>query len=276
MSYSSDRSELTVLKNLNIVHVLIFSALVFFLDNTTLCFYNLKQIVVGVVVVYRRRKTSLNLPVIIVAVVIMLCIRLVSFVGGMIDSAFESIAPSPTPKPTVSTSPTSYSAASYKAISPTATPNSSSAFETLRSGSTGVDVELLQMRLNALGYSIGTADGSYGPKTVAAVMAFQKAAGLTADGIAGQKTQIRLFASSAPTAPPDYGTNTASSTAASDTSSEKTESSSASYVGNRNSKKFHHSWCSSVSDMKASNSVSFDSRSEAIDCGYKPCGRCNP
>ena len=225
---------------------------------------------------YRRRKTSLNLTVIIVAVVIMLCIRLVSFLGGMIDSAFESIAPSPTPKPTVSTSPTSYSTASDNVISPTATQNSSSAFETLRSGSTGVDVELLQMRLNALGYSIGTADGSYGPKTVAAVMAFQKAAGLTADGVAGQKTQTRLFASSAPTAPPDYNKSTASSNAASDTTSKNTESSSAVYIGNRNSKKFHHSWCSSVSDMKASNRVSFSSRSEAIDYGYKPCGRCNP
>ena len=225
---------------------------------------------------YKRRKTSLNLPVIIVAVVIMLCIKLVSSLGGMIDSAFESIAPSPAPKPTVSASPTSSSTASFEVVSPTATPKTSSAFETLRSGSTGVDVELLQMRLNALGYSIGTADGSYGPKTVAAVMAFQKAAGLTADGIAGQKTQIRLFASSAPTAPPDYNASTASSNAASDTSLKNTESSSATYIGNRNSKKFHHSWCGSVSDMKASNRVSFDSRSEAIDCGYKPCGRCNP
>ena len=48
------------------------------------------------------------------------------------------------------------------------------------------------------------------------------------------------------------------------------------YVGNRNSGKFHYSWCSSVSDMKEKNKVTFHSREEAIDKEYVPCKKCNP
>lgn len=48
------------------------------------------------------------------------------------------------------------------------------------------------------------------------------------------------------------------------------------YVGNRNSKKFHYSWCSSVSDIKEKNKVTFHSRDDAVAGGYKPCKRCNP
>ena len=48
------------------------------------------------------------------------------------------------------------------------------------------------------------------------------------------------------------------------------------YVGNKSSKKFHYSWCSSVSDIKDKNKVTFNSREEAIDSGYVPCKRCNP
>lgn len=48
------------------------------------------------------------------------------------------------------------------------------------------------------------------------------------------------------------------------------------YVGNKNSKKFHYSWCSSVSDMKESNKKIFNSRDDAIKAGYTPCKKCNP
>lgn len=48
------------------------------------------------------------------------------------------------------------------------------------------------------------------------------------------------------------------------------------YVGNKNSFVFHDSSCSSVDDMKDSNKVIFSERKEAINQGYKPCGRCNP
>ena len=52
--------------------------------------------------------------------------------------------------------------------------------------------------------------------------------------------------------------------------------SSYSYIGNRNTRKFHRASCSSVSQMNEGNKVGFDSRSEAIDGGYSPCKRCKP
>ena len=51
---------------------------------------------------------------------------------------------------------------------------------------------MLQRLLVQRGYQL-TADGDYGPRTVAAVTAFQQAEnGLVADGIAGAKTMARL------------------------------------------------------------------------------------
>jgi hypothetical protein len=48
------------------------------------------------------------------------------------------------------------------------------------------------------------------------------------------------------------------------------------YIGNRNSKIFHHSWCASVRKMSDSNKVRFESRNDAIKGGYRPCKNCNP
>lgn len=48
------------------------------------------------------------------------------------------------------------------------------------------------------------------------------------------------------------------------------------FVGNRNSKKFHCSWCDSVNTMSEKNKVIFQTRQEAIDNGYDGCARCNP
>ena len=50
----------------------------------------------------------------------------------------------------------------------------------------------------------------------------------------------------------------------------------ASYIGNKNTKKFHKAGCSSIDSMSESNKVGFDSRSAAISAGYEPCKRCNP
>lgn len=55
-------------------------------------------------------------------------------------------------------------------------------------------VGTLQRGLNALGYNAGTADGVYGDDTAAAVKRFQRAQGLTADGIAGTATRKALAA----------------------------------------------------------------------------------
>jgi peptidoglycan hydrolase-like protein with peptidoglycan-binding domain len=66
-------------------------------------------------------------------------------------------------------------------------PAQAATYPTLRTGSTGANVESLQYLLTARGYST-TADGDYGSGTAAAVSAFQSAAGLSADGIAGPAT----------------------------------------------------------------------------------------
>lgn len=58
----------------------------------------------------------------------------------------------------------------------------------LKKGSRGQQVKYLQMNLNALGYGAGSVDGVFGNGTKNAVIRFQKANGLSADGMAGPKT----------------------------------------------------------------------------------------
>ena len=62
----------------------------------------------------------------------------------------------------------------------------------LRTGSRGDAVRKLQELLNAKGYTCGNVDGIFGSKTKAAVLAFQKANGLGADGIVGPLTWGKL------------------------------------------------------------------------------------
>ncbi len=64
----------------------------------------------------------------------------------------------------------------------------------LEVGDRGSDVQMAQQMLLNLGYLTGAADGIFGPKTYLAVKAFQKANKLTADGIVGQATWVRLNA----------------------------------------------------------------------------------
>src|SRR5690606_21186177 len=66
----------------------------------------------------------------------------------------------------------------------------------LKIGSRGNAVVELQNKLNALGYNAGKADGIFGSKTRSAVMAFQRANGLTVDGIVGPATWAKLNSSS--------------------------------------------------------------------------------
>ena len=60
-------------------------------------------------------------------------------------------------------------------------------------GSKGAVVRWLQTRLTEMGYNVGGIDGLYGPKTRAAVIAFQKKTNLAVDGIAGYNTLGMLF-----------------------------------------------------------------------------------
>ena len=50
----------------------------------------------------------------------------------------------------------------------------------------------------------------------------------------------------------------------------------AAYIGNANSKKFHRPTCASVKDMAEKNKVVLSSREEAIAEGYTACGSCKP
>ncbi len=182
-----------------------------------------------------------------------------------------SPTPSPTLKPTPTASPTpSPTLKPTPTASPTPSPTSTApGYVSLTQGDCGDDVRKLQDRLNTLGYSVGTADGIYGAKTATAVSAFQQAASLRQTGVASAATQQALFAADAPRAPKPTATVRPAEP-------ESDYMPSTSYIGNRNTKKFHHSWCSSVDEMKSSNRVALSSRSAAISAGYVPCKRCDP
>jgi hypothetical protein len=65
----------------------------------------------------------------------------------------------------------------------------------LKKGAKGNEVKSLQILLNGYGYSCGSsgADGSFGPATDKALRAYQKAKGLTVDGVCGPATWSKLL-----------------------------------------------------------------------------------
>ncbi|NES79854.1 MULTISPECIES: peptidoglycan-binding protein [Okeania] len=63
---------------------------------------------------------------------------------------------------------------------------------TLYFGSTGEDVEYLQIWLKAAGFRSLVVDGIFGVATEEAVKNFQKSSGLTVDGIVGPQTWAKL------------------------------------------------------------------------------------
>ena len=72
------------------------------------------------------------------------------------------------------------------------------AFALSKSGSRGEEVKKIQTKLKNWGYYNGSVDGVYGWQTENAVRSFQKKNGLTADGVAGEKTlnAMGIFTSS--------------------------------------------------------------------------------
>jgi hypothetical protein len=73
------------------------------------------------------------------------------------------------------------------------TPASAAGCTSLHSGSRGACVTTLQKRLVALRYDLGAPDGTFGPQTYHAVMAFQKVNGLSRTGAVNATTWYRLF-----------------------------------------------------------------------------------
>lgn len=67
-------------------------------------------------------------------------------------------------------------------------------YPTVRRGSVSTYVLILQDALNALGYSTRTLDGKFGANTENALKAYQRAVGLTADGICGCNTWKKITA----------------------------------------------------------------------------------
>lgn len=122
------------------------------------------------------------------AVIIAVSILAVFFA---ILAAFGVFSSGPAPVPPVTTQtppPTTASTSTQTATTPTTQAPS----QTLQPGDTGAQVKTLQLALNSLGYSVGKADGSYGPATQSAVEQFQAANNLATDGVVGQMTLAKL------------------------------------------------------------------------------------
>ena len=137
-------------------------------------------------------------------------------------TAAPEIDPTPTPEPTITPTPAVYApfGAQYgygganlipetptpdpvsvtptPAAAPTDTPEPTKApTRTLKKNFTGEDVKQLQQALIDLGYLNDAADGTFGTNTEEAVIRFQAVNGLSADGLAGVKTQELLYSGNA-------------------------------------------------------------------------------
>jgi peptidoglycan hydrolase-like protein with peptidoglycan-binding domain len=89
-------------------------------------------------------------------------------------------------------------AAIQQRLTPAPTPAASG---TIRLNDTGEQVSVLQRRLTELGYFSGPVTGTFGPLTQTAVISFQQATGLTADGIVGAGTADALRRATVPQTP---------------------------------------------------------------------------
>lgn len=137
-------------------------------------------------------------------------------------TAAPEVDPTPTPEPTITPTPAVYApfGAQYgygganlipetptpdpvsvtptPAAAPTDTPEPTKApTRTLKKNFTGEDVKQLQQALIDLGYLNDAADGTFGKNTEEAVIRFQAVNGLSADGLAGVKTQELLYSGNA-------------------------------------------------------------------------------
>ena len=101
-------------------------------------------------------------------------------------NADGSALATPTPAPTNTPAPGATNA-------PINTSQTEATYNTLKTGSTGDAVKNLVNELKNQGYYSGSVTSKYTTAVADAVKAFQKAKGLTVDGIAGSATQHKLF-----------------------------------------------------------------------------------
>lgn len=116
---------------------------------------------------------------------------------GIVGSATEA-ALYQSPQQAATSAPTTGSATSTPGA-PAYTPSATPSDGLLQLGDAGAEVSDLQTKLQALGYYDGPISGSFGSQTQVALIAFQQAQGLTADGIAGPRVNTALGTVSAPT-----------------------------------------------------------------------------
>jgi hypothetical protein len=128
--------------------------------------------------------TARQLAVIVGAAIVVLLVVLAA--AGVFSSNSSSNNPPPPPTTTPTTTPV------QTTPPPASTPATTLPSGTLKPGATGADVKSLQQALANAGHSPGAIDGVYGPKTTAAVSAFQQSAGITVDGIYGPATKQAL------------------------------------------------------------------------------------
>lgn len=135
----------------------------------------------------RRRIGGSGASIAVVAIVVVAGLLVLLVIGLAVGGVFSSGGSKGTPPLFTISHPAT------TATTPATTPKGPAApTKVLKPGDTGPQVRLLQRTLAHLGFSPGTIDGQYGPSTTAAVTSFQKAHGLTADGVCGPKTIAAL------------------------------------------------------------------------------------
>jgi peptidoglycan hydrolase-like protein with peptidoglycan-binding domain len=130
-------------------------------------------------------------------------LALTSGCAGLVPPSPADLPPAAAAAPTTdgaapSTGPEASGTAAPPTSAPPTSPAPDPATQKLRLEDEGPAVLEVQQRLADLGYWLGEVDGHFGQLTRQAVMAFQKAEGLTRDGIAGPQTRQALPAASRP------------------------------------------------------------------------------
>lgn len=126
------------------------------------------------------------------AVVVLLLIGAGLVAGGVFSGGKDH----PTSPPTTASTRTTTTAPSRVTTTSPSQPANPSTLPVpttkLKAGSQGTQVKQLQRALAHLGYAPGAVDGDFGPLTEAAVMHFQTASKLAADGVVGPLTLAAL------------------------------------------------------------------------------------